>query len=106
VRDVINWRGQHRHFLDRAREVHDLPPVALFWGEADTLNPIQHAVDTASLMGGVTVTGFPGCGHFPHRQEPERFVAALEAFLDAPGHAGAHLHEGDPTAHAVNGRPG
>jgi pimeloyl-ACP methyl ester carboxylesterase len=106
VRDVINWRGQHRHFLDRAREVHDLPPVALFWGEADTLIPIQHAVHAASLMGGVTLTRFPGCGHFPHRQDPERFVTALEAFLDAPGYAGAHLHEGDPTAHAVNGRPG
>ncbi len=104
VRDVINWRGQHRHFLDRAREVRDLPPVALFWGEADTLIPVQHAIDAAFLMEGVTLTRFLGCGHFPHRQEPERFVAALEEFLDTPGHAGAHLREGDATTHRVDVR--
>jgi len=92
VRDVINLGGQHRHFLDRAREVHDLPPIAIFWGEDDTLIPIRHGVDAAALMAGVTLTRFAGCGHFPHRQEPELFVAALEAFLDAPVQPGAHLH--------------
>jgi pimeloyl-ACP methyl ester carboxylesterase len=92
VRDVINLGGQHRHFLDRAREVHDLPPIAIFWGENDTLIPIRHGVDAAALMAGVTLTRFAGCGHFPHRQEPELFVAALEAFLDAPVQPGAHLH--------------
>jgi pimeloyl-ACP methyl ester carboxylesterase len=95
VRDVINLGGQHRHFLDRAREVHDLPPIAIFWGEEDALIPIQHGVDAASLMEGVTLARFAGCGHFPHRQEPELFVAALEAFLDAEEHPGARLHERD-----------
>lgn len=32
VRDVIDWRGQHRHFLDGAHQIADLPPIALFWG--------------------------------------------------------------------------
>jgi hypothetical protein len=32
-------------------------------------------------------------GHFPHRQEPARYVQALEAFLDAPGLPGARLLE-------------
>jgi pimeloyl-ACP methyl ester carboxylesterase len=31
VRDVIDWRGQHRHLLDGGGEV-ALPPVAVFWG--------------------------------------------------------------------------
>jgi pimeloyl-ACP methyl ester carboxylesterase len=91
VRDVINGWGQHRHFLDRAHEVPSLPPIAIFWGEDDTLIPITHGLKAASLLEGATLTRFPGVGHFPHRQEPARYVQALEAFLDAPHLAGARL---------------
>jgi len=93
VRDVINGWGQHRHFLDRAREVPSLPPIAILWGEADPLIPIAHGINAASLLEGVTLTRFPGVGHFPHRQEPARYVQALEAFLDAPDLPGARLVE-------------
>ena len=91
VRDVINAWGQHRHFLDRARDVPSLPPIALLWGESDPLIPIAHGVNAASLLEGVTLTRFPGVGHFPHRQEPARYVQVLQAFLDAPGLPGARL---------------
>jgi len=83
VRDVINGRGQYRHFLDRAHEVRSLPPIAIFWGDDDPLIPVAHGIDAASLLGGVILTRFPGVGHFPHRQEPARFVETLETFLDA-----------------------
>jgi pimeloyl-ACP methyl ester carboxylesterase len=85
VRDVIDWRGQHRHFLDRAAEVGELPPVALFWGDRDTVIPLAHGIETASLLEGASLTQFAGCGHFPHRQQPDRFARALAGFLDAPG---------------------
>jgi len=91
VRDVINGWGQHRHFMDRAHEVPSLPPIALFWGEDDSLIPVAHGVEAASLLGGATLTRFPGVGHFPHRQEPALYVQALEAFLDAPELVGARL---------------
>jgi pimeloyl-ACP methyl ester carboxylesterase len=84
VRDVIDWRGQHRHVLDGGAELTALPPVGLFWGEHDRVIPIAHATETSSLLGGALLTRFARCGHFPHRQEPARFVHALEAFLDAP----------------------
>ncbi|MGO8995237.1 MAG: alpha/beta fold hydrolase [Polyangiaceae bacterium] len=84
VRDVIDWRGQHRHVLDDANKLAPLPPVALFWGERDPVIPISHATATASLLGEASLTRFPGCGHFPHRQKPIDFVRALEAFLNAP----------------------
>jgi pimeloyl-ACP methyl ester carboxylesterase len=93
VRDVINAWGQHRHFLDRARDVPSLPPIALLWGESDPLIPIAHGVKAASLLEGVTLTRFPGVGHFPHRQEPVRYVQALQAFLDAPDLPGARLRD-------------
>ncbi|MDB4975861.1 MAG: putative hydrolase [Myxococcaceae bacterium] len=84
VRDVIRARGQVRHFLDRAHEVEQLPPIAVYWGEDDPLIPIAHAVKAGSTLEGATVTRFAGVGHFPHRQEPEAFAAAVSAFLDAP----------------------
>jgi pimeloyl-ACP methyl ester carboxylesterase len=84
VRDVIDWRGQHRHVRDGGRRLGALPPVALFWGERDPVIPIAHATDTSSLLGGAPLMRFPGCGHFPHRQDPTRFVRGLEAFLRAP----------------------
>jgi pimeloyl-ACP methyl ester carboxylesterase len=100
VRDVINGWGQHRHFLDRARDAPSLPPIAIFWGDDDTLIPAAHGVEAASLLEGAALTRFPGVGHFPHRQEPARYVQALEAFLDAPHLAGARLREppGSPLA--------
>jgi pimeloyl-ACP methyl ester carboxylesterase len=101
VRDVIDGRGQRRHFLDRAHEVPSLPPIAIFWGGNDPLIPVAHGVEAASLIGGATLTRFPGVGHFPHRQEPQRYVEALEAFLDAPHLADARLRE--PRGHGPRG---
>ncbi len=105
VRDVIDWRGQHRHFLDGAGKVADLPPIGLFWGEEDALIPIAHATEAISVLDGATLTRFPGCGHFPHRQEPERFVRALEAFVDAPLSRGARLRADVAKGHRVRGHP-
>jgi pimeloyl-ACP methyl ester carboxylesterase len=84
VRDVIDWRGQHRHVRDR--KLADLPPVALFWGERDPVIPITHATETMSVLGGASLTRFAACGHFPHRQDPAAFAGALEDFLRAPAH--------------------
>jgi pimeloyl-ACP methyl ester carboxylesterase len=91
VRDVINAWGQHRHFLDRAHEVAALPPTALFWGDADPLIPIEHGIEALEVLKGATLTRFAGAGHFPHREQPERFVETLEAFLDAPDLAAPQL---------------
>ncbi|MGA7119298.1 MAG: alpha/beta fold hydrolase [Polyangiaceae bacterium] len=93
VRDVINGSGQYRNFLDRAHELVSLPPIAIFWGEADPLIPVAHGIEAASLIEGAALTRFPGVGHFPHRQVPGRFVAALEAFLDDPHIANARLRD-------------
>jgi pimeloyl-ACP methyl ester carboxylesterase len=82
TRDVIDWRGQRRHFLERAHEVAELPPLALFWGDCDRIIPVDHATRLLSVVDGATLIRFPNCGHFPHRQKPAEFVHALEAFLD------------------------
>jgi pimeloyl-ACP methyl ester carboxylesterase len=84
VKDVIDWRGQRRHFLDRVHEVASLPPIALLWGDRDTVVPHAHADVMASHLEGTTTTRFLGAGHFPHRERPADFVRVLESFLIAP----------------------
>ena len=37
VRDVVDWSGQRRFFLQRAHELKSLPPIAVFWGDRDKL---------------------------------------------------------------------
>lgn len=82
VRDVINWQGQYKQFLDRAHEFTDLPPTALFWGDRDKVIPFSHALEMEALIEGTSITRFAGVGHFPHHERPQQLVAALTTFLD------------------------
>lgn len=84
VRDVINWRGQTRHFLDRAREIQQFPPVALFWGSEDPVIPHAQAITTLQILRGAELTTLFGAGHFPHHDHPAEVMRALTSFLDAP----------------------
>jgi pimeloyl-ACP methyl ester carboxylesterase len=81
VRGVIDLGGQHRQFLDRAHEVERLPAIAMFWGEHDDILPVAHGRRVVDAMEGVELTTFADCGHFPHLQQPEQFLASLSAFL-------------------------
>jgi pimeloyl-ACP methyl ester carboxylesterase len=83
VRDVIDWRGQRRHFADRASEITRLPPTALFWGRRDRVIPYAQARTSEAMLRGATLVTFEHAGHFPHHQYPERFAAELVAFFDA-----------------------
>lgn len=81
IRDVLDWRGQARHFLDRAHEVSELPPLAVYWGARDPIVPARHAKTVLDHLENAQLTSFPTCGHFPHREEPARFVDEVHAFL-------------------------
>ena len=83
VRDIIDWRGQRRSFLERPPDL-ALPPIAVFWGDRDAVIPISHARSLAQSMDGVPLTVFDGCGHYPHHQQPEAFARAVGGFLDDP----------------------
>ncbi|HEY6881241.1 MAG TPA: alpha/beta hydrolase [Polyangiales bacterium] len=83
VADVIDWRGQTQHFMDRAREIGVLPPVALIWGTRDRVLPYAQALTAARMLAGATLIAFDGCGHFPHHQRPREFARAVLSFMDA-----------------------
>jgi pimeloyl-ACP methyl ester carboxylesterase len=84
VRDVIGFGGQTRHFLHRAHEAKVLPPIAVLWGERDTLIPIAHGKTFVEDVDGARFTSFPDCGHYLHQDRPAEFASTVRAFLDDP----------------------
>ncbi len=91
LRSAIDWRGQKQLFFDRAHELAMLPPMAVYWGEQDTVVPIEHGVEMVARFDEVALTRFEACGHFPHQEHPEAFASALAQFLEAPHVAPARL---------------
>lgn len=83
VRDVINFGGQTRHFLQRAHEVTKFPPILVLWGEADTLIPMTHGRAFVEQANGAVFKSFPHCGHYLHLERPTEFLSALQDFLYA-----------------------
>ena len=91
VHDLVDWRGQRRRFSQRAHEIGALPPIAVIWGERDRVIPAKHAAALAELVDGLEVTILEGCGHYLHREQPDRFARVVRTFLDAPVVAAVRL---------------
>ena len=81
---ALSLRGQRQSFLERAHELSELPPMAVFWGERDRIIPVAHAERMAQHIDGLTVRRFERAGHYPHREATPEFLAALLRFLDTP----------------------
>ncbi len=77
VRDVVRFRGQVRHFLDRAYDAPFVPPMTLFWGDRDQVLPVSQAERVCEEVVGARLVRFANAGHYPHHDEPEAFTAAL-----------------------------
>jgi pimeloyl-ACP methyl ester carboxylesterase len=84
VRDVIDFQGQTRLFLQRAHEVAFFPPIAVLWGERDNSIPIEHGRAFAMRMEGARFAAFAGCGHYLHQEDVTGFVRAVREFLADP----------------------
>lgn len=84
VEGVINFFGQYMQTSQRAGEVEEMPPVAIFWGAKDRVIPIKHGKDAVARSEGITLTVYKGCGHSCHLDAPERFANDLTEFLLDP----------------------
>jgi pimeloyl-ACP methyl ester carboxylesterase len=91
VGGVINFLGQHMQTAQRAAEVAELPPIAMFWGTKDPIIPVRHGRKAAERAEAMTLTTYKGCGHYPHLDAPVRFARDLIAFLSDPDRPPARL---------------
>lgn len=80
ARSVIDPRGQRVDARDRLYLSANVPSM-LVWGEKDRIIPCKHGHGAHELMPGSRFEVFPGAGHFPFNDDPERFVDVLGDFI-------------------------
>ena len=80
VRGVMDHRGQRVSANERLYLAEGLPTL-IVWGEKDPLIPVRHAREAHERMAGSRLEIFPDAGHFPYRDDPERFVSVLVDFI-------------------------
>ncbi|WP_262851770.1 alpha/beta fold hydrolase [Mumia quercus] len=78
---VVDWRGQRITMTDRAY-LAELIPMCVVWGERDAVIPVRHAFVAQRRAARTSVHLFPESGHFPHKDEPERFADLLTDFVE------------------------
>ncbi len=82
VHDLMNLRGQRYTFYQRSHEIENLPPMRVFWGEEDSIIPLQHGKIFSKRVEGTRLVSFTECGHSPHHQQPKLLAKALYEFLN------------------------
>lgn len=80
VRSVIGPSGQRVSAADRLYLTGEIPSL-IIWGERDRIIPVAHAGLAHELMPGSQLENFPGAGHFPFNDDPDRFIRVLEKFI-------------------------
>jgi hypothetical protein len=56
-------------------------PTLIVWGERDPLIPVRHAHEAHERIPGSRLAIFPRTGHFPYRDDPQRFASVLLDFV-------------------------
>ena len=82
ARSVIDPKGQRVDARDRLYLSADVP-ILIVWGEDDRIIPAAHGRRAHQLMPDSRLELFPGAGHFPHNDDPARFVAVLTDFVES-----------------------
>jgi pimeloyl-ACP methyl ester carboxylesterase len=81
--DIADWvyyfLGADRDAVsaDRSAYARIKTPVAILWGDSDTVTPLAQANDLKTLLPQATLTILPGLGHIPQIEDPGAFNDAL-----------------------------
>jgi pimeloyl-ACP methyl ester carboxylesterase len=81
--DIADWLyyfiGSDREAksADRTAYARMKTPVAILWGDKDTVTPPDQANDLKTLLPQATLTILPGLGHIPQIEDPAAFNDAL-----------------------------
>ena len=81
LRGLIEPGGQRVNATDRLYLAQRMPTL-LLWGERDPIIPVHHGRAASDLIPGSRFEVFPDAGHFPHRDDPRRFVKTLTDFIE------------------------
>jgi pimeloyl-ACP methyl ester carboxylesterase len=82
LRTLVDHGGQRIDASDRLY-LADAIPFLLVWGERDPIIPVRHALAAHEIVPGSRLEIFPGAGHFPHLDDPLRFVRVLVDFVES-----------------------
>jgi pimeloyl-ACP methyl ester carboxylesterase len=80
VRGIIDFGGQRVSARDRLYLAAGVP-VLIVWGERDAMIPAAHGHATREAVPGSRLEVFARAGHFPHRDDPDRFAEVLLDFI-------------------------
>ena len=88
LRAVIDPGGQSVSATDRLYLAAAMPTM-IVWGGADPIIPVEHAHAAHDAIPGSRLELFEGGGHFPHIENPSRFIEVVRDFVvttePAPG---------------------
>ncbi len=82
LRSVVDMHGQRVNAADRMYLAADVPTL-IVCGDHDPIIPLEHGINTHEMIPGSRLEVFEGAGHFPHCEQPERFVEVLVDFVDS-----------------------
>jgi len=89
LKTIVDPGGQRVDASDRlylARAI----PFLIIWGERDPIIPVEHARAAHRLVPDSRLELFPDAGHFPHLDDPLRFVRLLIDFIETTEPAEVH----------------
>jgi len=100
MRAVIDPGGQSVSAIDRLYLAAHMPTL-IVWGDRDRMIPVHHAYAAHDALPNSRLEVMQGVGHFPHVEEPARFVEILTDFMRTtepsaftPEELRALLHQG------------
>jgi pimeloyl-ACP methyl ester carboxylesterase len=82
LRSVVDPGGQSVNAMDRIYLAARVPTL-IVWGDRDTMIPVSHAHAAHDAIPGSRIEIIEGAGHFPHVEEPLRFVEILSDFMNS-----------------------
>jgi pimeloyl-ACP methyl ester carboxylesterase len=79
LRTLVSPLGQREVLVDRLPSLKI--PTLVVWGARDRVFPESQAREAVARLPQGSLSVIPDCGHMPHVECPDRFLAALDDFL-------------------------
>jgi 4,5:9,10-diseco-3-hydroxy-5,9,17-trioxoandrosta-1(10),2-diene-4-oate hydrolase len=79
LRALVGPGGQREVLVDRLASLKI--PTLVVWGARDRVFPESHAREAVARLPEGSLALIPDCGHMPHVECPDHFLAALDGFL-------------------------